>query len=196
MMKKLGLLLSAATVAVAILLASKDAHALGPVDLEIAAIGGFGSNPTGYAPNPMSLGVGGRAGVSFFGLYGGLKFLYYVGGSAPSVDSEGSPTTQTWHSVQYGAELGYGFRLPLVHLVIRPQVGLGNWQASVNCDQDEQCNVPSAFYLEPGVLAEFTFGHLLVGADVNAFILPSVAADDGHTTDVAFTAHAQVGVRF
>ena len=60
----LAALLSLATV--------RPAHALGPVDLEIAAKLGSGTGNYGLA-------VGGRAGISLVGVYGGASVVNYFG---------------------------------------------------------------------------------------------------------------------
>jgi hypothetical protein len=203
MKTKLSVLLVTSTVAIGTLCISSDARALGPVDLEVGAKVGYGSNPTGFAPNPLGLEVGGRVGVSVFGLYGGLTALYNVGGTTQGTSAEGTAGPQTFHSYQYGVELGYGFKVPFVRLWIRPLIGIGNYvytpSGSGLCDTS--CGSNNYIYLEPGVTAFFTFGRLFLGADVNLFILPAVdtvdaSGEPAKTTDVAVTAHAQIGVRF
>ena len=44
-----------------------------------AKVGGATNPLASPAPNPLGLGLGGRAGVSFFGIYAGVNALYYVG---------------------------------------------------------------------------------------------------------------------
>ena len=207
-MKSLCIPASALALSLALLCISRDARALGPVDLEVGAKLGYGSNPSGYAPNPLGVEVGGRVGVAFFGFYGGSTAQYNLGGSTQS-----SIGQQTYHSYQYGVELGYGFKIPFVRLIIRPTVGIGNYVPVVGgyvatpdggqlCGSPGVvCTIPSALYLEPGVTAFFTFGRLFVGGDVNLFILPAYPVVDSsgnqaNTTDVGVTAHAQIGVRF
>jgi hypothetical protein len=62
---------------------TRRASALGPVDIEVAAKVGGGTNPENNShdagPNPLGFGFGGRAGVSVSGLYAGLSFGYYLG---------------------------------------------------------------------------------------------------------------------
>jgi hypothetical protein len=132
--------------------------------------------------------------------------MYYLGGTS-GLDGGGSTTL---HSLQYGVELGYGFKL-LRLLTIRPQIGIGNYTAfaSVNGLAVGPTSGPtisgsssqSTLYLEPGVTALASVGLLFAGVDLNLLVLPNLSTTDpsgnqGSTTDVAFTAHAQVGVRF
>jgi hypothetical protein len=64
---------------IATVVATRDAHDLGPVDIEVAAKAGYATNPLSTngplsASNPLGFGLGGRAGLAF---KGGL----YLGGS-------------------------------------------------------------------------------------------------------------------
>jgi hypothetical protein len=205
MTKKLSIVLSTLALAVATLGVSRDARALGPIDLEVGARVGYGSNPSGFAPNPLGVAIGGRVGVSFFGLYGGLSGQYNLGGTTQGQSGEGATGPQTLRSYQYGVDLGYGFKVPFIRLVVRPLVSIGNYvytpSGSGYCSEGITCSSVNYLYLEPGVTAFFTFGRLFVGGDVNLFILPSVdtvdsSGEPAKTTDVALTAHAQIGVRF
>ncbi len=47
----------------ALVASEQDAHAIGPVDVEVGARVGVGTNPASGS-NPLGLGIGGRAGVS------------------------------------------------------------------------------------------------------------------------------------
>ncbi len=62
---------------------ARDAHALGPVDLEVGAKVGYATSPvSGGGTNPLGFGVGGRAGLAFLGgIYVGGNIMYYLGGS-------------------------------------------------------------------------------------------------------------------
>src|SRR5579862_4965574 len=68
------------------LMMTRDAHALGPVDLEVGAKVGVGTNPISdqngtSTPNPLGFGLGARGGVSFLGIYAGVQLMYYFGSS-------------------------------------------------------------------------------------------------------------------
>jgi hypothetical protein len=153
---------------------SRPAHALGPVDLEIAGKVGYGSNN-------LDLGLGGRAGVSFFGLYGGLNIVDYLGQSSV-------------HTLTYGGEVGYSFKI--FFITIRPIVGFGD--ASVSIPQTAAVCAPGAtcaassnsFYLQPGGLLQFGFGHLIFGVDAGALI-PTASG-----SQASFTMNGEIGVRF
>jgi hypothetical protein len=183
--------LSALALGAALTLAPREAHALGPLDLEAGLKVGVGTTPSNLNAqiNPLGLGIGGRAGVSIFGLYGGLNIVDYLGSSQSNVSV---------HALQYGAEVGYGWKLML--LQIRPQVGFGSIGFKSSIDSSvpviggtSQTN--SYFYLEPGVTALISLGLLYVGADANVLFMPSVTTADGSSTSsTAITLHAQVGV--
>jgi hypothetical protein len=199
------------------------AHALGPVDVEVGAKVGAGSNPVGGGlPNPLGVGVGGRAGISVSGLYAGVSAIDYLGTSGrldlvQGTDFEQGPLSP--HSFLFGVELGYGLRLARV-LVLRAQVGLGDdvlgmgGGVAVGSLLDNIISVARPvpdrgyLYLEPGVTALFEVGWFFAGVDVNALVLPwgpSVTPPgagsttpflSAHKLDGAATVHGQLGVRF
>lgn len=184
-----------AALAAAVTFTPRPAHALGPVGVEVAAKGGYGTSPdSSYAFNPYGVGLGARGGVSFLGLYGGLNVVYYLGGSTKTALGEVKA-----HTLLYGLEAGYGISL-LDILTIRPQIGLGNATASASGLGQDVSN--SNIYLEPGVTGLVSLGGFFVGADANLLVLPG--ADNGTDgagnkqtkTFTSFTAHGQVGVKF
>jgi hypothetical protein len=171
------------TASAALLLAlttTRNARALGPIDLEIAGKAGYGSHDLGA-------GFGGRAGVSFFGIYGGLNIVDYLGLSPGA----GLPST---HTLTYGGEVGFGFKIS--RLTIRPLLGFGD------ASQSFAGFSASSFYLEPGGLLQLKFGVLIFGVDASCLILTSAqqqavgAATGGSTASEAFTIHGQVGLAF
>jgi len=172
-----------------------NAAALGPVDIEVAAKVGGGTNPeknvADLPPNALGLGLGGRAGVSFFGLYGGVSFMDYLGTKSP-----GPPVMESLKSILYGIEVGYNIGVPL--LTLRPQLGVGNYtvSGSFNGNATGATLAPenynkSNLYLEPGLTGLLSFGMLIVGADANVLFLPGM-----NGSQPAFTAHGQVGIKF
>jgi hypothetical protein len=182
-------LLPAFVVMLGIALSSKEARALGPVDIEIGAKAGYGAAPGGASINPLGAGIGARAGIQLFGLYAGLNLVNYFG----SGDNLGG----TYHALQYGGEIGYGFKISI--LTLRPQVGLGN----ITFSDSTLSTSSGSFYLEPGVTALLTFGLLFIGADVNALVVtaePPVGQPGGlvlnTSTQTGLTVHGQIGVVF
>jgi hypothetical protein len=196
-MKSARLLVAAALAAAATTSSiPRDAHALGPVDLELGAKAGGGTNPFGSAPNPLGFGIGGRGGLSFFGLYAGVDVMYYVGGST-KIEPPGPGGTGaisfTEHTLMYGGDLGYNFKIAL--LTLRPLLGIGNF--TVSHSGDGTSGNASNLYLEPGLTALVTLGIMYVGADANILVLPGISQPDGGSkTETAFTLHGQVGVVF
>jgi hypothetical protein len=170
-------LLGPLLVTLAIALSSKTASALGPIGIEVGGKVGYASNAFGGPVNAFGVGIGGRGGVVLFdSLYAGINVIDYLGNNNAS-------------SIQYGAELGYGFKLTV--LTIRPQIGLGNFSSSFS---GFGINTSSgSFYLEPGVTAIITLGIIYFGADVNALILTN---SPGGGINTACTVHGQLGVSF
>lgn len=195
-------------------LVARDARALGQVDLELAAKGGFGTNPSttnpSTPPNSLAFEVGGRAGVSFFGFYAGLDLVDSLGSSAPGTGPRlpGDQTTLAERTLRYGVDLGYGWKLG--RLTIRPLLGVGNVTVNTTTTVLDTCpycaavtppfvrtSSASNLYFEPGVTAFVAFGTVFAGVDLNALVIPSVDdGNGGHRTDAAFTVHGQVGLRF
>jgi hypothetical protein len=188
-----------------------DAHALGPVDVEVGLTMGGGATTTKQlngVPNPLGLGLGGRAGVGLFGLYVGVEGMDYRGNSA------GTPNNVVQaDSDLYGVDVGYSLKLPLV--TIRPLVGIGNFTERVNLpaffgagasgSASPSCGGQSydTLYIQPGITGIIPLGMLYVGADANVLLLTSLPREPsvcgpigGNEVDVALTFHAQVGVRF
>ncbi|MGA2450800.1 MAG: hypothetical protein ABTD50_19210 [Polyangiaceae bacterium] len=185
-------------------LVAGDARALGPVDLEVAAKAGLGTDPLGNGnPNPLGFGIGGRAGLSFFRFYGGVALMYYFGASQNESFGDVPSLSVSEHALMYGVEAGYNWYFLDKTLTIRPQLGVGNLTISSSVGALPQGvnplpNSVSNLYLEPGVTALIALGQWFVGADGNLLVLPSIQ-EPGATsssTDVAFTVHAQVGLKF
>jgi len=179
----------------AVLIAPTEAHALGPIDLEVAAKVGYANNPGSGDPNPLGVGLGGRAGVAFMGAYGGVNILYYFGGT-----SNVNIASVSAHSLLYGIEAGYGVTLVDI-LTIRAQLGVGNITISSSGSLGSVAAPSSSLnnlYLEPGLTGLLGFGTYFVGADANLLILPSVAQQNGggSSTETCFTLHGQIGVKF
>ena len=174
---------------------SRDAHAIGPVDVEVGAIAGAGTSPSGGGdPNPLGFGLGGRAGVALFGrsgLYVGVEGGYYFGSSITGVVKH--------DSYFYGVDVGYNSKGD--HVTIRPLVGIGGLTERVTL-LPPAGGYPSnptigTLYVAPGLTVLVPFGALFLGADANLLVLTSVPQGGAAAEpEFAFTAHAQIGVRF
>jgi hypothetical protein len=189
------LALVATLAATTVIATTRDASALGPLDLEIGAKAGVGTAPSSWpsgAPNPLGFGLGARGGVAIMGIYGGANIVYYFGGGQNVLGVDTSV-----HSLMYGVEAGYGLTL-LGLLTIRPQVGLGNF--TLTSSVAGQSHDDSNLYVEPGLTAFVTVPGLgwFAGADANVLVLPGLKdGPNGETkTDTAFTLHGQVGYKF
>jgi hypothetical protein len=185
------LLAPVAALGLAGLAVSTEAHALGPIDVEVAAKAGYAGNPGSGDPNPLGVGLGGRAGVSFLGVYGGVNILYYFGGTS----NLGSGSSISAHSVLYGIEAGYGITLVNI-LTLRALLGVGNATISSSVTSLPAASLNN-LYLEPGITGLLGFGMYFVGADANLLILPSIGQNSsGSSTETCFTLHGQIGVKF
>ena len=186
-MKRLLPSLVAAAAAATTIALSGNAHALGPVDLEVGALAGYGSAPSNFpstSPNPLGFGIGARGGVDIFGFYGGVKLMYYLGGSQGGFSD---------HSLSEGVDVGYNIKLAV--LTIRPMLGLGNF--TITGSYGGASTDTGSFYVEPGVTGLVSLGLIYVGADVNALLLTSEPkAGGGNQMDTALTIHGQVGLTF
>jgi hypothetical protein len=192
------ILVSALFLSVAAVLVANEAHALGPLDLEIGAKAGFGTAPggTGSGPNPLGFGIGGRAGVSILGLYGGISGIYYVGESK-SASVNGISANFKAHSVLLGVEAGYGSGIG--PLTLRGTVGIGNIETdySGGLAGFSGSSSNNGLYIEPGVTGVVGLGLWFIGADANALLLPDYPDSTGNKSlEAAFTVHGQVGVKF
>src|SRR5260370_17643940 len=125
-MKRAHILFIAAAAGAGALSVPRDAHALGPVDLEIGARIGGASSPVSGGLNPLGFGLGARAGVSLFSFYGGLSFMYYfgggqdvgTGGAAPPLHPPSTPTL-------FGVALPRPIRYP--PYTLSPPLSTGNY---------------------------------------------------------------------
>ncbi len=185
-------LLVAAACGLLISVVSPSAHALGPVDVEAAAIGGYGTNS-------LNAELGGRAGVSIFGIYAGVRGEYFTGTTSPATEVLHA---DTYHQYALGGEVGYGFKIGLVpgtDLVIRPLVGFGYANYSDRIQYPAAPSPPpnglvtyhySQPYFQPGVLVQLGLGPLLVGVEGSAFAPTTEASQSG------FVIEGQLGLRF
>lgn len=190
-MKSFARLASSALIAGASFLAlAPEAHALGPVDVEIGGRLGVGTKPDSRTASPFGIGLGARGGVSIFHVYGGLSAIHYFG-SSTELPTAGGTVNSQYSSTLLGVELGYSITI-VPKLLLRPQLGLGNAALSFgnNASHDH-------LYLEPGVTALLLLGNLYLGADANLLAVTGVPTGDDQTkTYAALTAHVQIGLRF
>lgn len=173
-----------------------EAHALGPVNVEVGAKVGYATNPESDAAyNPLGVGLGARGGVEILdSIYVGGNVMYYFGGSQDT--AAGSVSS---HALMLGVEAGYGFHLSM--LTIRPQLGIGEATLSSSYSSGIASGSLDAsttkLYLEPGVTAFVTLGVFYVGANVNVLLIPGI--DDGTGGSkvwASFTPGIQFGARF
>jgi hypothetical protein len=174
----------------------REAFALGPVDLEIAAqVGGATSTVGSGYPNALGLGLGGRAGIDIFGFYAGVAAMYYVGDGGNGPDANGNLVHTYANSSLVGFEGGYNIGLSM--LTLRPQLGLGYYNAGFTQSSPGAVNVTdttgfnsSSVYIEPGVTGLLSFGIWMVGADVGILWVPAV-----DSSQAAVVIHGQFGIK-
>lgn len=195
-------ILSGGLACLALLSVATEARAVGPVDVEIAGEVGTGTNPIGGTMNPQLGSVGARVGVVYRHVYVGADLLEEFGGFVDYGNvAFGQPhllgRAPIVKSQAFGARLGYGFAIEQDDLVVRPQLGIGDYimtsylSGTPVGDTSPEFGPPtSALYLEPGVCVLGLIGHVIHGADANVLIESQAG------TEPALTAHLQAGVRF
>ena len=168
----------------------RKAHALGPLEAEIAARAGVGIT-SDIRVNPLGFGIGARGGVDLDRLYAGLDVAYYLGETKDCESCSAPPGAQlpraTGSALLYGLEAGYNAKASTV--TIRPQLGLG---AITLIFSGVNAGSPTYFYVAPGVAVLVGLGTYFVGADAAALVM----ATGGPSFDGALTASGQVGVKF
>ncbi len=86
---------------------------------ELGARASYLAPPIHGGSNPFGAGFGGRLGVSMQSIYIGVSVIDYLGSQDVDLSTR---------SLLYGAEVGYGFRVPTgngVFFMVRPEVGAG-----------------------------------------------------------------------
>jgi hypothetical protein len=186
-------LLAVLLTALATSLSPREAGAASHVGMELGAEVGYGASPNGAAVNPLGLGVGGRLGITVYGLYLGAEAINYFG----SGDGNGGQ----YRAIQFGGQLGYGFKIR--SLTIRPQVGGGDVYLTGSVAGLTSPALPTALcvYVEPSLALIGSIGAFFVGADAGALVLlsePSWSQSNILTSSLAlaFTAHGQIGLKF
>jgi hypothetical protein len=187
----------AAAAVISVVTFTRPAWALGPVDIEAAARVGGASSPIKDDVNgrggALGFGLGGRAGVSIFGIYGGVSAMYYLGGSntesqSPLAGFVPPGPIESESSWLYGFEGGYSFKIQ--PLTLRPTVQIGSYTLHYSLSDGGSQDIHN-LYVEPGVTALLGFGLWFVGADADIFLTPGL-----DNSRAAFMANAQVGVKF
>jgi hypothetical protein len=179
-MKSASFLLLTAAAGLSTLSVTRSASALDPVDVEVAAKVGGGTNPQNNvadAPNALGFGLGARAGVSLLGFYGGVSFMDYLGSQA----TDAGPLTESLKSVLYGVEVGHNISVPL--LTLRPQLGIGNCTASGGYSGTPPIRPGGPPY---GYPAHFSSSNLYLGPESRAFYR-SVCGLSGWTPTCSFS---------
>jgi hypothetical protein len=202
----------------------REAHALGPVEIEGGGLVGGGSNPS-HGPNPLSVGIGARAGVELKRVYLGLAVTYYFGdsgncgGGSPTsgadtsslppgfctLASDGGEVELKQRASLYGVDLGYTLGFPrLSFLKLRPLVQIGDAQITRTGSVTSQditngalagLRSENSFYLQPGLTAFVTAESFFLGVDANLLIMPSVTDIDGVTSNAAGTGNLASSTR-
>ncbi|HXX67097.1 MAG TPA: hypothetical protein VEK07_07945 [Polyangiaceae bacterium] len=187
-------------------LASAWGPASFPVAVEVGTRVGGATSPTG-PPDPFAFEAGGRADVMLAHFYAGFSFMFSLGSASDSscvgpvivaCSTNAGMISASAHSMRYGAQAGYDIAL-WKRFSLRPEVGIGTASfrqtspAQILFDGMLSSLDASAnkLYAEPSIAGLFAFGHLFVGADAGAVVLPTLP----HSS-AALEAHAQVGLRF
>lgn len=204
-MKRSLSLLFGALLFVSIFFRSTEAHALGPIGVEVGARLGYATNPDSNISNPLGTNIGVRGGVDLFHkLYLGLNAQYFFGSSVDTpLSGPGTDGSVTTHTTLLGLEVGYSYHVSL--LTIRPQLGFGDAQiTTLGAYQPDAITTSSLpnytvtntrFYLEPGIVALINIGIVYVGADANILVITDANTQDGNAYS-SFAFGGQAGLHF
>jgi hypothetical protein len=187
---------------------ARDARAIGLADVEVAGSAGYGTNVS-HGPSPLAVGLGARAGVDVYGVYGGLSVMHYFGtsgdcgGGAPTSGDGlmGLPATfcnagtgevsLSQYADLYGVDLGYTFKRSVFK--IRPVVGVGDTEItrtgsvgteSITAPPLAQYRSANTLYVQPGVTVLLAVGSFLAGANANLLVIPNVVDISGVTPNM------------
>jgi len=166
------------------------------------------SPPIRGGTTPFDMGYGGAFGVTISGVYIAASFMYFLGGT---------DVTLSDHSMFYGLEAGYAFKLARLgrgHLVLRPQLGAGGVsvyhtapstarvavvstaRGSRSSKSSDTTSV-SAVHVAPQIGLMYADERFLLGGAGTTMILPSIAyAGGAAATWVSYGGEAIAGVRF
>jgi hypothetical protein len=212
-MRKTAYLASGIVLGACFLAVPREAHALGPVDIEGGGLIGFTSNPS-HGPNPFGVGIGARAGVGYRGLYLGLALTYYFGasgecgGGAPvspgtsqlgpafcSVADGGGEVELQQSTSLYGLDIGYTFGFASAKwFKLRPILQIGDAQITRTGSVSSQevngiagLSGDNRFYLQPGLTALVVVESFFAGIDANLLVVPGVTDPEGVVENVSGT---------
>ena len=204
MKRSLSLLLGALFF-VSLFFRSTEAHALGPIEVELGARLGYATNPDSNISNPLGTDIGLRGGLELFHkLYLGGNVQYYFGSSVDTpLSGPGTDGTVSTHTFLLGFEAGYSIHVSL--LTIRPQLGIGDAAittlgsitptAVTGTPLNNYTQTNTRLYLEPGVVALINVGLVYVGADANILVITDANNQDGNAY-TSFAFGGQAGIRF
>ena len=200
-------------IVIASALFERDARAVEPVHLEVAAEAGYATNPGNHAAfgggaSPFGIDVGGRVGVELSnGIYAAASVRYFFARSATysSTDRFGYQGTVTDSEQSYllGAHAGYTFHVAFVG--IRPQLGFG--EVTISNDtvfdlgpeyptRNTSASTPYPF-IEPDLTVLAFVSYFVFGASAGLLVVPRVDQGSGNTkTFAALSTSVQIGVRF
>ncbi len=204
-MKRSLSLVFGALLFVSIFFRSTEAHALGPLEVELGARLGYATNPDSNISNPLGTDIGLRGGIELFHkLYLGANMQYYFGSSVNTpLSGPGTDVSVSTHAFLLGFEAGYSIHVSL--LTIRPQIGIGDAALTTLGTINPEPNTTTAInnytqtntrlYLEPGVVALLNIGLVYVGADANILVITGANPQDSNAY-TSFAFGGQAGIRF
>jgi hypothetical protein len=204
MKRSLSLLLGA-LLFVSVFFRSTDAHALGPLEVELGARLGYATNPDSNIANPLGTDIGIRGGLELFHkLYLGGNVQYYFGSSVDTpLSGPGTDSSVSTHTFLLGFEGGYSIHVSM--LTIRPQLGIGDASITTlgtlnptpitGTTLNNYAQTNTRLYLEPGVVALINIGLVYIGADANILVITDANSQDGNAY-TSFAFGAQAGLRF
>lgn len=165
-----------------------------PKPISVALLGGYGYSLEAPSDvNPFGIGFGVRGGYNLGSFYLGARFMIFLGDSEENAGVEVSA-----NSITIGLEAGYDLGFFDDYLVIRPELGLGLFSASIesmtNGSGGGQVPIDESsedLYIAPGLGLLARLSHrVFIGADVQ---LPIIFDDE---IAVELTVLGTAGMRF
>lgn len=189
-------------VSASVLASSRDTAAAGPIDGEVAAGGSFGTNPTSSPADPLSVGIGVRAGASILGFYAGAEVRYFFGSGSTLLQFG----TVKESALKVGGAVGYSFTV--APLIVRPLLGAGDLLVFSSVSPPTtvgavgaQNSAPSSYsvnegYAEAALMVLLPLDRFFVAVNTAVLVIQNPTVSCCSSMETAVTIDAEAGVRF
>lgn len=180
------------------------AEASSGVHLELGGVLSYVTPPIRGGANPFGVGLGGRAGIRWSGVYVGIDIVDFLGETDVDI---------TYAAMLYGLDVGYGFSVPAwpgANWVLRPQLTLGDAAVSFSNPNSGADVVTSAsgsagsdtitvnsLFVAPALRLQLESPAVFVAFEGSILVLPGIAYGGAEaTTWISYGSTLELGVRF